>query len=195
MINLLIISSGVLYRPLKTITEIYEKFREKILKYGFLVSLIANVSLILALKVIGNGVPINSVNFLFTHIIFALLSTYLLVIIMLSLYTFILGLYKQQVNIPELAGMYLISDLPFLLSLPFALIIKALPAEMTILFYIVNFVLFAISIAMKVKSISLTTNIDTGKSVALIFLPIALVVFFGAINIIYLVVLLTNIFG
>jgi hypothetical protein len=193
MLEFMVLSSGFFYKPFKTLSSLYENFRENLLKYGFGISILSNISLIIANLITGQAGFVKGAGFLISHIAFVLVISYFWLMIILALYTFFLGIYNQKIDVRELTGLYLAGDFPFFIAMPVALIFSVLPSQLGILFNIIMFVLFVLSIVLKIKAIIITSKVDTGKSIALFIMPYAFIVFLLSINMIYFILFIINI--
>ena len=166
--------SALFFHPEQAIKQVYFKYRERLFKYGLLVVLLVvivreTVTALLSTSGIGASAYISAM-------IFKALIVVTLYLFQLAVIHFILGLYGKKYDTKELSGMYLISDAPYFLLLPLALIFQSLPFLPIGLYYFFVFVIFLLVFYIKLKSIEIVGGVSLSAAFGLIILPIILMV-------------------
>lgn len=166
--------SALFFNPARTLKEIYFKYRDRLFKYGIL-----TVLLVVIIRETSDALLSASavnVSAYISELIFKSLIVVTLYLVQLALIHFILGLYGKQYDTKQLSGLYLISDAPYLILLPLALIFQALPFLPMGLYYFFVFTIFILVFYIKMKSIEMVGEVSLSAAVGLIILPVVLLV-------------------
>ncbi len=165
MLDILWISFGYFTQPRETIKDLREFSSKKILTYGFTISVMAMLSVFLGSMLDQRVAPHT--------VFFQLIAYYIGVFFFIG--SVLLGIifYKKEIDIPRFLGVYLSSDLPLLLLLPFSLLTLLLPS----IGGLVGFMSFVLGILVwwyKILVISESFNIPSSKAILLTILPFIL---------------------
>ncbi len=188
----LTVASAMFLMPYKALTEIYYRYKKQLFNFGFLASVMGNVSLILSGILMSHTGMFHGLGFIVSHTIFVLILNYAVLAVAVAIFKLILDFMGAQADIRELTGAYLVSEFPNVLLLPIALIFRVFPQPAWQFFPLFQFAILLLVVMLKAKAIALTSRLSEVKSFGILLIPLAFLVFLVSVTIIYGSIFIAN---
>lgn len=191
-VDFLTLSGGLLFKPARTLNEIHFRYKDHLLKFGFLISLIGLSSKFMGSLLYQSGMPLNSSAFFLGHFVESYLFAYIMKFAVLGIIVLFLGMSGKKVDILEMVGLYLSTDFIWIVMLPLSLLFSALPEGLSSLYTVIYFFIIVISVILKVRVISISAKISDGKAFGFLVIPAGLLTGLGVFSFIYLILAIAN---
>jgi hypothetical protein len=186
-------ASALFFKPFKAFTELFYRYRKKIFGLGLLASVIGNVAYIVSGILLSQTGIYRGLGFVISSTIFTLILDYVLIAVALALFYMVLGFMGAKTDIREFAGAYLVSEFPLIALLPISILVRALPqASWSYVFPVFKYALLLMTVLLKAKAISVTANITEVKSIGILLIPIAFLIFTLSVTVIFFSVFIAN---
>lgn len=200
--NFFSMASRVFVHPFKTLLEFHEAAGQQSkganFKLAFLSFITGNTAMIVAGMIMDRNGTWDSIGFILFSIFFQLTASLLANIVLVTVfYLFLVFLSKEGDQNPEidrLFFMYFLPDMLFTGYLPLAFLLSALGPAADALFGLAGLAMVILSIVMKIRAISILASISKGKSVAVFFLPMLLILAVTVMGAIYTITFVSRMF-
>jgi hypothetical protein len=197
------LTTGMFFRPFKTLSEVFLSIREigrgNAFRLALAAFLFGNVSMNLAGILMGSSGMWEGGVFLVFHLLFQVLSSFLYNIVLIAFFYLLIWFFsRQETVLPEidkLICLYFVPDILFSALLPVSLILSAFGNALDPVFRLFGFVITLLVILMKIRALSLIASISKGKSTALFLAPILIFAVFAITGVIYTAVYLSRMFS
>jgi hypothetical protein len=193
--NITLTSIGLIYKPFRTLQEIYFRYQERIFYTGIVFSLIGQVSLAVSDALLTGGPQLSSFSFFLSYVFYRIFMNYFSVFIYISLVFFIINKTRPEVKAEHMAGLVLLPDFLFCFILPVAILLKTIPSVSVPMYNILSFSAIVFIYILKLKAISITAKLSLSKSFGLMLVPLGLILVFIAANAIYFAGLISSYLG
>ena len=171
--------------PFKSLSQIYFEYQSNILKYGFICSIVSQISWSLAMILMNGSILTLDAADIFGELVFSLLVGYFVTMLGFGLIFIFLSILKKEIKTDDLLGLFFLSDFPLFLTLPVAILVSPLNEQIGFIFSLFQIAAMILSILLKAKSISTVTGFTSGKSLGILILPFVIIIFIGLYALIY----------
>ncbi len=183
------LGSGIsfFFRPFRTLSELSGEFRElpgkTVLSRGLLSLALGSVSATLANLITGGNAVSGNAGMLVLVLFSGFAASLALNVLLIAVYYFCRNFLVAQPGSLELfAGLYLAPELLSLVLLPVAIVSSALGSGGGALYGLTALLVFVLTVALKVRALSLAAGWSGGRAIAVFLLPYAFLVLFGVVS-------------
>ncbi len=180
------ISSSLLFQPTKAVDRLFFRFREDLLKYGFMTFMIGSMIYAISVLLVNPGFTGFTISQLIIRLFWFSLISLAFSLIHIAIIYLLLGLFNKKVELRSMSGLFLSADFPLIVLLPLALIFKAIPELSASFFYFLSFLLLIMIFYLKVKALVRTSDLQEINAAALMFLPSVVIVILTVLSFIAL---------